>query len=634
MIFRSTRKSGNHIGSPISTPLQTVWILSVLVFLIDYTFEVLAFNRLYESQHFLLTLLQLTLSLWAVIELLIIDQKQTPIPLRNLKIALFTQLLIGAVRFPIGAFFDSHAVFSDSFKKNLDFELATLFVPIYLFLFLVISKLVINAFSYIERQRSELLQTEIDIRTVAEESLRKSQERYRLIADRATDVIWTIDTSGRFTYVSPSVEKLRGYTPAEVMRQSMAEVLTPASLPVVRDIFEKSLANVAAGRTVEPFRGELEQPCKDGSTVWTEVTTNGLYSDDGQFIGFVGITRDITERRRFEAALRQARDAAETANLALQAANAELHQFATTDALTGAWNRRHFEAVAEVEIAQAQRYGEPVTLLIYDIDHFKSINDRFGHLSGDRVLVELTRLVRSNLRAADLLARWGGEEFVVMMPHCGTNEAVPLAEKLRALVAHESFAEVGTVTASFGVAELAPAETLDTWLNRADDALYRAKEGGRNRVVACESTAPDQEHISPHLIWRASYACGNLVIDEEHRKLFRLANELLDIAITDPPSDALLPALNTLMAHVVEHFNHEEEILCRMGYTDLDHHAGLHRRLIERARELRAQAETGGIQFGTLVEFLFRDVVARHMLQDDRAFYPLFAQSVAGQSCA
>ena len=604
-----------------------MWILSVLVFLIDYTFEVLAFNRLYESQHFLLTLLQLTLSLWAVIELLIIDQKQTPIPLRNLKIALLAQLLIGTVRFPIGMFFDSQRVFADSFITNLDFGLATLFVPMYLFLFLVISKLVINAFSYIERQRTELLQTEIEVRTQTEESLRKSEERYRLIADRASDVIWTLDASGRFTYVSPSVEKLRGYTPAEVMQQTMADLLTPASLAVVQEVFQHSLAKVAAGLTFEPFRGELEQPCKDGSTVWTEVTTNGLYSDDGQFIGLVGITRDITERRRFEAALRQARDAAETANLALQAANAELNQFATTDALTGAWNRRHFEEVAEVEIAQAQRYGEPVTLLIFDIDHFKSINDRFGHLAGDRVLVEMSRLVRSNLRAADLLTRWGGEEFVVMMPHCGMTEAVPLAEKLRARVADASFAEIGTVTASFGVAEWAHGETLDTWLKRADDALYQAKKGGRNRVVAIEAQTPDQGTISPKLMWRASYACGDQVIDEEHRELFRLANELMDIAIAEPPTDALLPALNRLMTHVVEHFDHEEEILSRLGYPDLDHHADLHRCLIEQALDLRTQAETGGIEFGTLVEFLFRDVVARHLLHEDRAFFPLVAQS-------
>lgn len=476
MTFHSLQQSSSHTTS-ISTPLRAVWILSVLIFLIQYTFEVLVINRLYESQQFLLALLQLTLSLWAIVELSIIDRKQTPIPLRHLTIAVLAQLFIGIIRYPVGA------LLGDGLAKHLEFGLSTLFVPVYLFLFLAIGQLVINAFSYTERQRTELLQIEMGIRVRVEESLRKSEERYRLIADRASDIIWTMDAGGRLTYVSPSVAKLLGYTPTELVRQTLTDMFTPSSLAVFQEVFQNSLARVEAGLSVEPFRGELEQPRKDGSTVWTEAATNGLYNTDGQFAGFVGITRDITERRRLEAELRQARDAAETANLALQAANEELSHLATTDTLTGVWNRRHFEEVVEVEIARAQRYGEPLSLLIFDIDHFKWINDKHGHLAGDRVLVEVTQLVRGKLRVADLLARWGGEEFVVVMPHCGITEAACLADKLRALMADETFTEVGTVTSSFGVAEWSPEETLGVWFKRADEALYRAKQAGRNRVV-------------------------------------------------------------------------------------------------------------------------------------------------------
>lgn len=272
--------------------------------------------------------------------------------------------------------------------------------------------------------------------------------------------------------------------------------------------------------------------------------------------------------------------------------------------------------------------------MLFDIDHFKSINDRFGHLAGDQVLVEITRRVQLNLRAGDMLARWGGEEFAVLLPQCGTDMAMIVAEKLRATVAGEPFPEAGRVTASFGLSQFSPEETRDAWFKRADDALYRAKEGGRNRVVVGEASVPDKDAVGLHLIWRAGYACGEPIIDEEHRELFRLANALLDLAIAEPPPDALLAPLDALLGHVTEHFAHEEEILRRRGYADHARHAGLHQGLVERALELRGQVESGGLEFGKLVEFLTRDVVARHILREDRAFFPLFAPSAADPSFA
>ena len=304
----------------ISASLQTVWLLSVLIFLVNHTFEVLAFNHLYESQIFLLALLQLSFSLWALSEVLLIREGEMAIPLRGLKIALAAQLLIGALRYPLERLVDHVGNLGGGAEgglgRHLDIGFASLFVPLYLLLFLIISRQLIAAFSFAERRRAELLQTQIEIRQRVEEALRQSEERYRLIADHATDVIWTMDAQGRFTYVSPAVRKLRGYSPAEVMAQGMAEALTPDSLALVAETFHAALSRVAAGLPVEPFRGELEQPRKDGSTVWTEVATNGLYAENGEFTGFVGITRDISERRRLEAELRLARQAAEDASRA------------------------------------------------------------------------------------------------------------------------------------------------------------------------------------------------------------------------------------------------------------------------------------------------------------------------------
>ncbi|MEN9473476.1 MAG: hypothetical protein RIS48_196 [Pseudomonadota bacterium] len=323
---------------------------------------------------------------------------------------------------------------------------------------------------------------DINLRKQAQEQLSLSEARYRLLSDNARDVIWTLAPDGRITYVSPSVEQVRGYTPQEAMQQPLEQILTPASIALNLAYFSQVLADVAAGRKPQTFRGQMEYLCKDGSSYWCDVMATPILAEDGSLVELLGVSRDISEHKRFENELKQAKDATEALNRALAAANEQLSRMASTDRLTGLWNRRHFEEAVTHEMIKADRYRHPLSMLIFDIDHFKAVNDQYGHLAGDRVLIGLSQIARQQTRDSDLLARWGGEEFVMLMPDTGPDDATTVAEKIRSAFAGHRFPDLGTVSASFGIAAFQLGESLDRWISRADGALYEAKQTGRNRV--------------------------------------------------------------------------------------------------------------------------------------------------------
>lgn len=204
---------------------------------------------------------------------------------------------------------------------------------------------------------------------------------------------------------------------------------------------------------------ELNIVRKEGSECFVELSLSAVQIR-GRWHG-IGIARDVTDRKRAEESLK------------LQA---------TTDALTGIANRRLFNSFLETEVRRAARHHLPLAVMIVDIDHFKQINDALGHQVGDDVLVELTRLVSEKIRAHDLFARWGGEEFVILSPNCDAENVRLLAEKLRAAVESHPFSDVSRVTCSFGLTEYCTGDSAEDFIGRADAGLYRAKKGGRNRV--------------------------------------------------------------------------------------------------------------------------------------------------------
>lgn len=159
---------------------------------------------------------------------------------------------------------------------------------------------------------------------------------------------------------------------------------------------------------------------------------------------------------------------------------------AHTDTLIRIANRRELDAAIAREVNRATRHCLPLSLIMFDLDHFKQVNDKYGHDAGDTVLKETARVVRGHLRGADLLGRWGGEEFLIIAPNTDSAQARELAERLRQAIAICPLEYVGNITASFGVAEYCPQESPEAWLKHADEALYAAKQGGRNRVAVTD----------------------------------------------------------------------------------------------------------------------------------------------------
>lgn len=316
----------------------------------------------------------------------------------------------------------------------------------------------------------------------AEELLKLSEERHRLLAEHANDVVWTMSAEGAITYVSPAVESMRGFTPEEAMNQTIEQIHPPDSQAISLGYFNRLAVALQEGSPAEEFRCELEYYCKDGSTVWTDVQVIPHLGPDGELLEILGVSRDISQRKTHERELEDARREAEVANEALTRANERLRQQALTDDLTGTYNRRHGRDLLESATAGTTWDGMPLSLLMIDIDCFKKVNDDHGHHTGDQVLVDLTRRISAQIRDTDILARWGGDEFIVMMPLCDIDGATLAAEKIREAVASEPFDDAGTVTVSIGVAQASEDRCLEQWVARADSALYEAKSAGRNRV--------------------------------------------------------------------------------------------------------------------------------------------------------
>ena len=444
---------------------------------------------------------------------------------------------------------------------------------------------------------------DITERKLAEEALRESEKKYRLLADNIHDVVFVMDMNLHYTYISPSVKILRGYEPEEAMKHTPAETLAPSSVDLAMRALSEIIGMEKSGhRDMNISKTlQLEMSRKDGTTVWVETTASFIRDENQRPVGIMGVTRDITERKQIEEMLRKSelnyrqlfdnapaaiyqidfrtgkflkandliceyfgcsqeevtsispydlltqesqilflerlnkmaigdkvpedpeyefvdkngkrrwlklncRNIYDSKGLAgadvvaheitgrkrmedvLQESERRYRELSIIDDLTHLYNARHFYAQMEREIERSNRYEQPLTLLLLDLDKFKDFNDTYGHVEGDNVLSRLGQVIKGCLRETDSAYRYGGEEFTIILPMTTGEEGIITAKRIQTELRQETFSPTLDqeiyITVSIGLSHYKPKEEMKTFVHRVDQLMYQAKKNGRDRICS------------------------------------------------------------------------------------------------------------------------------------------------------
>lgn len=292
------------------------------------------------------------------------------------------------------------------------------------------------------------------------------EDPFRQLVESVQDyAIYLLDLNGIIRSWNAGAERIKGYKATEIVGQSYSVLYTLAEI-------ERGRAQDLLMAAAEQGRIESEgwHVRRDGTRFWADTVLTALHDHDGDLYGYAVITKDLTETRQQEEELRRSQDRSR-----------RFWNAAISDALTGAFNRRYLMSHLRGAIDRAEH---PVSsLLLFDIDLFKDVNDQHGHDAGDLVLRRIADVARQISRDSDMLFRLGGDEFVLYLPGVNAAGARTIAERLRQAVATSAPPGGREVTISVGVAQREPKDTVDSWIRRADVALYEAKQAGRNRVA-------------------------------------------------------------------------------------------------------------------------------------------------------
>jgi diguanylate cyclase (GGDEF)-like protein/PAS domain S-box-containing protein len=317
------------------------------------------------------------------------------------------------------------------------------------------------------RRRTAELEAALRENEKINRALRESEAKFRGLVSQSLVGIVLIE-DGKFSYSNAKFDEIFGYSSDEIRRMGPLQVAVESDRVLIAENIDKRLSG-----EVDQLGYVFHGLRKNGTVIDIECHSSVMHV--GKRLLLISLLMDISERTRAERAV--------------QVLQEELREQSTHDALTGLYNRRFLEEGFRRELLLAERTGHPVSVIMGDLDHFKTVNDRNGHLAGDEVLRVFGTQMKYNARASDIICRYGGEEFLLVLPGMTEEGAIERAEQLRRAMAATRVSHGAsqiTVTASFGVASLPRhGRTTDELIAAADSALYSAKSDGRNRVNLC-----------------------------------------------------------------------------------------------------------------------------------------------------
>ncbi|WP_415249758.1 diguanylate cyclase [Sulfurimonas sp.] len=281
--------------------------------------------------------------------------------------------------------------------------------------------------------------------------LYKELQEAQVIIDKYVPLSRT-DIDGNITHVNTAMCELTGYKKDKLIGKNHRILRFPTEK---KELYQDMWKKITSG---DIWEKEIKNINKHGEVFWTNLHIHPLSNSDNNIIGYQSLRENITERK-------------------------ELEYLSSHDKLTSLFNRYHFDEVLKYEIEQYKRYCNTFSLSMLDLDYFKKVNDTYGHQIGDDVLVQSVNIMKNAIRESDVLARWGGEEFVLLLPHTNKDEAKIVLEKIRTSLENYTFETVGHITISGGLSEISKNDNSISLLKRIDDALYEAKDSGRNQII-------------------------------------------------------------------------------------------------------------------------------------------------------
>ena len=325
---------------------------------------------------------------------------------------------------------------------------------------------------------------------------------YKFLAENCADILCSVGADHVIRYISPSCFEILGWQPAEMIAKDLRQFILPDDMAVLEDLEVATLPDRTAYS-----HGRIRFLKKDHASVWISINARPVRdATGGEPRQYVLCMRDITGRTALEE---------------------KLSALAMTDPLTGLWNRRAFDQALRREWKRTSRKDSEFSLLLLDLDHFKPLNDQYGHPLGDECLATVASTISDTVRATDIVCRWGGDEVAVILPATDQAGALKTAEKIRSAIeelrfcANKNSGEWVSVTASIGVATALPepdgsATAPQSLLSAADRALYMAKHDGQNRVAIAPSP-PTRGTETPEAIAATKSANPELVLDKQNQ---------------------------------------------------------------------------------------------------------------------